>query len=188
MTATEVLQELPNWFASVSKLGEEMGHILRYIQKVSDGMVICHGQGLMWGGIFSRKGQCKNADFRANLVKAFKKHCDELGLLPYHVPLGGFMLSPVLDVDVGTIYKLGELLEQAIIRTRDEVGWTQSNDSESETASIASSSSSLDVEKLAQEIYAQEVSKCVPHLHATKACTSCASFVSPAIRTRFLNV
>jgi len=33
------------------------------------------------------------------------------------------MISPVIDIDVGTIYDIGERLEEAIKRTMAEVGW-----------------------------------------------------------------
>ena len=48
------------------------------------------------------------------------------------------MVSPVLDVDVGTIYMIGEKLEQAITMTKNEVGWEGNGSvsfTESETAS-----------------------------------------------------
>jgi len=198
MTATAVLQELPKWMPSVTKLGEEMKHIFRYINKRSEGMVHCSGQGLMWGGVFSRDGQCKDPAYRANLIKVFKKHCEEIGVVPYYVPVGGFICSPVMDVDVGTIYKIGEKLEEALLLTKEEVGWEgieSSSDTESLTAS--ESSQSLDVDALVAKMDAaagaagvddDATSKCSPHLHATRSCTSCTSFVCDAVRTRFLNV
>jgi hypothetical protein len=102
-------------------------------------MVMCHGQGLMWGGLFSRAGQCKDPMFRAKAVKIFQKHCEHVGILPYFVPCGGFMLSPVLDIDVDTIYKLAAKLEEAVVLTRDEVGWVgEGTTSETESESVSS--------------------------------------------------
>jgi hypothetical protein len=51
------------------------------------------------------------------------------------------MLPPVLDIDVGTIYNIAGKLEQAVVMTKDEVGWEgerRFSDTESETCSIAS--------------------------------------------------
>lgn len=139
MTATEVLKELPKWFPTVGKLGAELGSVLKDIAEASDGMVMCHGQGLMWGGLFSRDGQCKDPMFRAKAIKIFQKHCDDIGILPYFVPCGGFMLSPVLDIDISTIYKLGEKLKQAVLMTKDEVGWVgEGTTSETESESVSS--------------------------------------------------
>lgn len=123
MTATEVLREFVTWLPSIAKLGEEMAHIVNYLATISEGMVVCQGQGLMWGGLFTHNGQSADPDFRSKVVQAFKRHCDDCLIVPYHVPVGGFMISPVIDIDVGTIYDIGERLEEAIKRTMKEVGW-----------------------------------------------------------------
>ena len=123
MTATEVLKEFVSWLPSIAKLGDEMAHIVNYLAKISEGMVVCQGQGLMWGGLFTHNGQNADPAFRSKVVQAFKRHCDDCLVVPYHVPVGGFMISPVIDIDVGTIYDIGERLEEAIKRTMAEVGW-----------------------------------------------------------------
>jgi len=123
MAATQVLKELPMWFPSTCKLGLEMEYIFRYLTKISNGLVQCHGQGLMWGGVFTRSGQCSDEDFRNSVIASFKKNCTEVGVLPYHVPVGGFMVSPPIDIDVGMIYNIGVKLEEAINMTVAEVGW-----------------------------------------------------------------
>jgi adenosylmethionine-8-amino-7-oxononanoate aminotransferase len=176
MTATEVLKEIPTWLPSVTKLGEEMDHIFRYLTKISKGMLIGHGQGLMWGAIFSRTGRNESAEYRANVVKAFKKHCDELNILPYYVPVGGFMVSPVIDIDVGTIYEIGERLEQAVTRTMQEVNWEREDEA-------AQNAETFDMSELATRILQND--RCQPILHKTRSCTSCSSFVSRDVRTRF---
>ena len=61
----------------------------------------------MWGAIFSKEGRMKETGYRCLAVKCFHKHFVEVGILPYMVPCGGFMLSPVVDIDVGTIYEIG---------------------------------------------------------------------------------
>lgn len=123
MTATEVLKELPNWFPTISQVGAELGNVLQGVEESSDGMVMCHGQGLMWGGLFRRSDQLSDPTYRNHVIKVFQKHCDAVGILPYHVPVGGFMLSPVLDVHMDTIHQIGERLTQAILLTKTEVGW-----------------------------------------------------------------
>lgn len=123
MTATEVLKEFVTWLPSIAKLGEELAHIVNYLATNSEGMVCCQGQGLMWGGLVTHNGQNADPAFRSRVVQAFKRHCDDCLVVPYHVPVGGFMISPVIDIDVGTIYDIGERLEEAIRRTMKEVGW-----------------------------------------------------------------
>lgn len=174
MTATAVLNEIPQWLEHISKLGEEMSHILGHISRVSEGMVMCHGQGLMWGGLFTSEGDMGKPDYRARALKCFRKHCDEVGVLPYIVPAGGFMVTPMVDVDVGTIYEIGQRLEKVLLRTMEEMNWKGNSHGESK-----------------QELYdipelVDGLQKCLPHLHSTKSCTSCSSFVCPDIRMRFI--
>lgn len=174
MTATEVLKEMPKWLTHVTKLGQEMAHICGYLSKISEGMIMTHGQGLMWGGLFTKKGEMANPEFKARALKCFRKHCDEVGVLPYLVPAGGFMVTPMVDVDVGTIYEIGSRLEKVILRTMDELGWQGSNEGESK-----------------QELYeisevVEDIQACQPLLHSTKSCTSCSDFVCPDVRMRFV--
>lgn len=158
MTATEVLREMPRWFSHISKLGEEMAHICGYLVRVSEGMLIAHGQGLMWGGLFTGKGEMGNPTYRAQAQKCFRKHCEDVGVLPYIVPAGGFMVTPMVDVDVGTIYEIGSRLEKVILRTMDEIGWAGSTPDESKQELCG-----------IPELVAV---KCVPAEHTTKSCTS----------------
>jgi adenosylmethionine-8-amino-7-oxononanoate aminotransferase len=179
MAATEVLKEMPNWFPHIAKHGEELEHIFRYLTKISDGMIQCNGQGLMWGGVFTRDGLCEDESFRKNLVATFKKNCDEVGVIPYHVPIGGFMVSPVIDIDVGTIYEMGETLERAITMTMKDVGWVNQmeeteqlvsdSDSGSELSVGAASPPSFDMSKLAEMISTtSKGGTCLALLHKTK--------------------
>ena len=123
MAATEGLKEFVIWLPSVAHLGEEMSHIMKYLTEMSEGMFICHGQGLMWGGIVSYAGQNHDPAKRAHAVEAFKRHCEDVAIMPYFVPVGGFMCTPVIDIDVAAIYEIGNRLEEAIKRTKAEVNW-----------------------------------------------------------------
>lgn len=190
MTATAVLQQIPDWLPAITKLGEEMEHIFTYLTKISEGLVICHGQGLMWGGVFTHDGQCEDEAYRARVVSAFKKHCDQVGVLPYHVPVGGFMVSPVIDVDVGTIYTMGERLEEALRRTIAEVQW----DPNRVPVRRVSSEASIDMKELinrfvgCMEADKQQTASCLPVFHTTRSCTHCSDFVRFERRNRFINV
>jgi len=205
MAATAVLNEFVRYLPNVAKLGSEMAHIMSYLSKNSDGLFICHGQGLMWGGVITHEGQCRDKDYRNNVVKVFKEHCEDVCIIPYFVPVGGFMVSPVIDIDVGTIYEIGERLEVVIKRTKEDVGWnpTEMGDiSESSKAYIApsiASSSTVDLMALALRMESEKrkssvlkeldlaYDKCVPHFHDTRCCTSCNSFVCQDVRSKFLN-
>ena len=188
MTATAVLQEIPRWLPAITKLGEEMEHIFTYLSKISEGLVICHGQGLMWGGVFTHDGQCVDEAYRASVVSAFKRHCASVGILPYHVPNGGFMVSPVIDIDVGTIYTMGERLEEALRRTIAEVQW----DPNRVPVHKVSSEASIDMKELIVRVLgcssAEKQQTCLPVFHTTRSCTQCSDFVRFDRRRRFINV
>ena len=53
------------------------------------------GQGALWGGLFAH---CDPAE-RAAATAALKVRCTAAGVLPYFVPVGGFMLTPRYDDD-----------------------------------------------------------------------------------------
>ena len=191
MTATAVLQEIPHWLPAITKLGKEMEHIFTYLSKISEGLLICHGQGLMWGGVFTHDGQCDDTAYRARVIKVFKKHCDQVGILPYHVPNGGFMVSPVVDIDVGTIYTMGERLEEALRRTIAQVEW----DPNRVPVWRVSSEASIDMKDLISRFVgctaADDSAKqptCLPVFHTTRSCTQCSDFVRFDRRRRFINV
>mmetsp|Transcript_10688 Transcript_10688/g.16769 ORF Transcript_10688/g.16769 Transcript_10688/m.16769 type:complete len:511 (+) Transcript_10688:66-1598(+) len=175
MTATEVLREVPHWMPSLAKLGEEMAYIFGYLEKVSDGLFVTHGQGLMWGGIFTKDGKMAEPAYRDRAVQCFKKQCDEVGILPYIVPACGFMITPLFDIDVGTIYEIGEKLELVVVRTSDEIGWKKDTIEEAQDA--------FDLREFLPE---HPDLKCKKYLHQTKSCTSCSSFVCPTVRMRFV--
>ena len=177
MTATEVLKALPHWFNSIKKCGDEMKVIFRHLEKISNGLIYAQGQGLMWGALVSRQGMHSDETARNETVNCLKKNLEELDVLPYFVPVGGFMVSPVVDIDVGTLYKIAERMEKALIQTVKEVGWTQPAPVQVEIRVALQ----LDDEFCASEIKKQ----CLSNLHFTRTCTSCGDFVSPVIRKRF---
>uniref|UniRef100_A0A6U5G2Y6 Uncharacterized protein n=1 Tax=Grammatophora oceanica TaxID=210454 RepID=A0A6U5G2Y6_9STRA len=123
ITGAMVLNELPNWFEAIAEHGENLTKIFKVVEAKSQGMMVCHGQGLMWGGLFTKHGQNADEQYRAESVQCFKRKCDEVGILPYHTPVGGFMVSPVVDIDVETVYEFGEKLEEAVRLTVEERGW-----------------------------------------------------------------
>ena len=176
MTATEVLKEIPKWLQSVTKLGQEMGHIFKYISRISDGMLIAHGQGLLWGCLFSREGPLSDVSVRNNAIKVFRKHCEQVGVIPYIVPAGGFMVTPVVDIDVGTVYEIGEKLATVVQLTMNEMGWAAKS---MEIEEVSTGTPGLVSEY-------SVVPKCQTYLHSTRSCTSCTNFVCPKVRTKFL--
>lgn len=169
MTATEVLREIPEWMPSIAKVGVELGYIFRYLERISNGMMITHGQGLMWGAILSKGGKMGEEECRRKATACLRKHCEELGVLPYIVPCGGFMVTPVLDIDVGTVYEIGKRLEQVVLRTMREIQWTSKGGTilQVETKALADDQRQ-------------------DYVHKTEPRTSVPNFGSQPVRTRFV--
>lgn len=178
MAGVEVLMTLPLYFNSIKKLGDEMKVIFRHLEKISNGLIYSQGQGLMWGALVSRKGIHKDESVRANTIACLKKNLEQVGVVPYFVP-GGFMVSPVIDIDVGTLYTIAERMEKALQLTADEVNWVQPN-------ALTNNVEIRVTLQLDAEFCASEVKKrCLSHLHFSRACTACGTFVRPELRRRF---
>jgi len=186
LTGTEVLRELPQWFDSISKLGDEMGHVFRHLVCISDGMLIAQGQGLMWGCLFAKEGANSEEDNRLDTVSCFQKHCEDVGVLPYFVPVGGFMVTPVVDIDVGTVYEIGEKLEEALLRTMKERNWRvpfiKKKEEEEEQRCFVKKDITMMMEG-----DGGVPTTCLANLHTARSCSaSCASFVCRNKRMRFM--
>jgi len=94
LTATHVLQELPRTSSLVAAGAVAVGRNLRRLESESRGGWVCHGQGLLWGGVFAHRDQ----SVRAQAVIRLGEHCDRLGVDVYRVNrTGGFMVTPPLD-------------------------------------------------------------------------------------------
>lgn len=179
MTGIEVLNTVPLYFSSIKKLGDEMKVIFRHLEKISNGLIYSQGQGLMWGALVSRNGVHKDESVRAKTIACLKKNLDEEGVVPYFVPAGGFMVSPVIDIDVGTLYAIAERMEKALLATANEVRWAQHD--------VPSAEVEIRVTlRLDSEFCISEVKKqCLQTLHFGRSCTSCEAFVRPELRRRF---
>lgn len=190
LAATAVLEEFVRHLPNVALLGQEISHIMSHLGKNSNGLFICHGQGLMWGGVVTYEGQCRDEEYRSRVVQSFKKHCEKKCIIPYFVPVGGFMVSPVIDIDVGTIHEIGERLDAVIQSVVEEMEWTPISGGAAATnaasendnlkpylAPSIASASTIDLVELAlhdekrNSVVTREIDlaydKCVPHFHDT---------------------
>jgi adenosylmethionine-8-amino-7-oxononanoate aminotransferase len=179
MAGVEVLTTLPLYFNSIKKLGDEMKVIFRHLEKISNGLIYSQGQGLMWGALVSRDGIHQDESVRAKTIACLKKNLEQVGVVPYFVPVGGFMVSPVIDIDVGTLYTIAERMEKALQLTADEVNW----DKPVVTKADVEIRVTL---KLDADFCRSEVNKqCLDQFHFSRTCTSCSTFVRPELRRRF---
>ena len=121
LNGASLLDAIPSWRPKVQKIGATIGAILSELEEKSGGAIVCHGQGAKWGGIFAHEDAA--ARQAANVV--FKKKCLEKHVLPYFVPVGGFMLTPRYDDDPDALgAAVSDLAECALAATR-EMGWAK---------------------------------------------------------------
>uniref|UniRef100_A0A7S2H4L5 Uncharacterized protein n=1 Tax=Haptolina brevifila TaxID=156173 RepID=A0A7S2H4L5_9EUKA len=119
LNGTALLNTLPKWRPNVQKIGATIGGIVSELQEKSGGAIVCHGQGAKWGGIFAHEDAA--ARQAANVV--FKKRCADKRVLPYFVPVGGFMLTPRYDDDVEELRKAVTDLAECALATTREMKW-----------------------------------------------------------------
>jgi len=90
-----LLDSLESWRPSVRAIGAAVEPVLQELNEASNGAVLAHGQGALWGGMFTNADPAARTE--ANLK--FKKRCVDQRVLPYFVPVGGFMITPRYDDD-----------------------------------------------------------------------------------------
>ena len=122
---TALLEALPSWRPSIRAIGAA---IKPTVDKINDpngpykGCMTAHGQGAMWGGMFTHS--VPKARAKANLD--FKKRCLAKGLLPYFVPVGGFMLTPRYDDDAAELGAAVAEMAGCALETIQAMGWQPS--------------------------------------------------------------
>lgn len=121
MAATGVLRALPQWHGHIARMGVICAEVMleieaRTVDESGQKRVCCHGQGLMWGGLFTSTDK----EHRTALTNVLKRNCLERGVTPYIVD-GGFMVSPVLDVDGDEFREALEILAGCVVDATVEV-------------------------------------------------------------------
>lgn len=141
LAARATLRELPNWFAHARHLGQVLEEAFR---PINDGTFIeVVGQGLMWGGRFLEKDPSR----RQEAVKIFQERCAAALVSPYFVPIGGFMLSPPMDVDEGELLEGVRRLVACIRHTKERMEWHHSGVTSNATSSYYFNRASQTVER-----------------------------------------
>lgn len=93
--------------------GKVLKDEMEAFQTCSDGIFTTHGLGLMWGALVNRAHPL--ASDLPKLMTALKKACVEHEVLPYYVPAGGFMVTPLFDTDESVLRELGARLRAAVL-------------------------------------------------------------------------
>jgi len=116
-----LLETLEEWRPNVRAIGDGVAPIAADLNEKSGGAVIAHGQGALWGGMFAHVDPA--ARTKANLD--FKARCAEAKVLPYFVPIGGFMLTPRYDDDPETYAQAVKEMAACALETVKEMKWDE---------------------------------------------------------------
>lgn len=113
------MRRIPLAQPRIQRIGASIGTLLAELSERSGGAIITHGQGAKWGGLFAHR----DAAARAAASSRFKQKCAEARVLPYFVPVGGFMLTPRYDDDPEALCAAVEAMAQCALATVREMGW-----------------------------------------------------------------
>ena len=114
-----LLNRLTSLRTNVQAVEKAVKPTLDKLRQDSGGRVLTQGQGALWGGLFAHSDLAERT--AANV--ALKKKCAERGVLPYFVPVGGFMLTPRYDDDPTLLTSAVEDLAQCCLEVVDEMSW-----------------------------------------------------------------
>lgn len=114
-----LLNRLTSLRSNVQAVEKAVKPTLDKLRKDSGGRVLTQGQGALWGGLFAHSDLAERT--AANV--ALKKKCAERGVLPYFVPVGGFMLTPRYDDDPALLTAAVEDLAQCCLEVVEEMSW-----------------------------------------------------------------
>jgi len=117
-----LLETLEEWRPSVNAIADAIAPLAAELNEASEGAVLAHGQGALWGGLFT------NADPAARTAAnvEFKKRCAAAKVLPYFVPVGGFMLTPRYDDEPEAYGAAVKDMAQCALEVAREMGWAKS--------------------------------------------------------------
>lgn len=120
MTGTAVLEELPRWCDHVTKMETILECGFRDLQDASNGALLCRGHGMMWGAVMDSS---IDEHERSHALELLKSRCMIDGAWPYFIPVGGIMVTPVLDVQEEHLQDALSRLISSVAFMRSEMGW-----------------------------------------------------------------
>jgi len=116
-----LLNSLTDWRSSILAVEAGIAPIIAELNEAAAGALIAHGQGCLWGGLFAHNDPAERT--KANLD--FKERCEEARVLPYFVPVGGFMLTPRYD-DPETFAEAVKDMAACALETVRKMDWDTS--------------------------------------------------------------
>lgn len=118
-TAAAVLDEIPSWHTHIKERGDQLRKAMKAIEEESDRTIITHGMGLMQGALFAHPDR----EVRRESTKVLHRELTLRGVLPYLVPAGGFMVTPVVDVTQSDLEEACDRLTDAVRATLKKINW-----------------------------------------------------------------
>lgn len=110
----KVLKLLPTLLPGLVERGILLGSKLKECEDCSSGLFVAQGHGLMWGGALVKEHPLVVKHSVSGVMNTLKDVCEKERILPYFVPVGGFMVTPHFDVDVEELEEIGNRLVSAI--------------------------------------------------------------------------
>lgn len=115
MSGKEVLKLVPSYFNHAAKMGDVIKEILGSLS--DDEFCRVHGQGLLWGGLFVDK----NPDQQHKALAIFKAQCEKELVAPFIMPVGGFLMTPPIDVKEEDLREALTRVHRALSHTKAEM-------------------------------------------------------------------
>jgi adenosylmethionine-8-amino-7-oxononanoate aminotransferase len=119
LNGANILERLPGLRSSVAAVEAAIAPAMRALEDASRGAVVARGQGALWGGLFNHA----DAAERRRAAALFKGKCHDARLLPYFIPVGGFMLTPRYDDDPARLREAVADLADCALETAREMDW-----------------------------------------------------------------
>ena len=120
MTAEAVLKELPKWTDHINRLEHVLSAGMKSFQDNSNGLFISRGHGMMWGSIMDSD---IDAEIRQRALNILKSRCKYHGVWPYFIPVGGVMVTPLLDASESDLNDAMSRLSQCAHDTAREISF-----------------------------------------------------------------
>lgn len=130
----QVLRLLPALLPEVVLLGEVLGQEMRACEEASEGLFSLRGLGLMWGALLDRTHPLAR-DVRL-VGTTLQAACAQEAVLPYFLPTGGFMVTPLLDVEEAVVREMGRRLVAALRSTVAALKMSITTDPSTQAAAV----------------------------------------------------
>mmetsp|Transcript_35543 Transcript_35543/g.57572 ORF Transcript_35543/g.57572 Transcript_35543/m.57572 type:complete len:285 (+) Transcript_35543:163-1017(+) len=125
ITAREVLKKTKEYGSHIQKMSKGLESAMQEAEAASNGNLVSHGMGLMWGLAWSRGSCALDRKMRKKANAALKNACKAHRIWPYFVDMG-VMVTPTYDIQEEEVSELGRRLSAAVGEAMSNLGWKKS--------------------------------------------------------------